>query len=206
MKSSLIVCLMFCAGCVLGAVWKPEMDFHPLSMYVLYALMWQVGVSIGSHKNLKQLFAGLSPKMLFIPLGTVVGTLTFSAVASLLLRDWNAFDCMAVGCGFAYYSLSSVLITQFKTASLGLQLATELGTIALLTNVMREMIALLGCPLLMKFFGRLAPISAAGVNSMDVVLPVITRCAGKDIIPVAILHGLLIDLSVPFFVSLFCSL
>ena len=97
MKSSLIVCLMFCAGCVLGAVWKPEMDFHPLSMYVLYALMWQVGVSIGSHKNLKQLFAGLSPKMLFIPLGTVVGTLTFSAVASLLLRDWNAFDCMAVG-------------------------------------------------------------------------------------------------------------
>lgn len=71
---------------------------------------------------------------------------------------------------------------------------------------MREMIALLGSPLLLKYFGRLAPISAAGVNSMDVVLPVITRCAGKDIIPAAILHGILIDLSVPFFVSLFCSL
>lgn len=206
MKNSLFVCMMFCAGCMLGVMWKPDIDFHPLSMCVLYALMLQVGVSIGSHKDLKQLFAGLRPKMLFIPLATVVGTLTFSACASLLLRDWNAFDCMAVGSGFAYYSLSSVLITQFKTASLGLQLATELGTIALLTNVMREMIALLGCPLLLKYFGRLAPISAAGVNSMDVVLPVITRCAGKDIIPAAILHGILIDLSVPFFVSLFCSL
>lgn len=206
MKNSLFVCMMFCAGCMLGVMWKPDIDFHPFSMCVLYALMLQVGVSIGSHKDLKQLFAGLRPKMLFIPLATVVGTLAFSACASLLLRDWNAFDCMAVGSGFAYYSLSSVLITQFKTASLGLQLATELGTIALLTNVMREMIALLGSPLLLKYFGRLAPISAAGVNSMDVVLPVITRCAGKDIIPAAILHGILIDLSVPFFVSLFCSL
>ena len=34
---------------------------------------------------------------------------------------------MAVGSGFAYYSLSSILITQFKEPSIGLQLATELG-------------------------------------------------------------------------------
>jgi len=41
-----------------------------------------------------------------------------------------------------------VLITQFKEASIGLQLATELGTIALLANIFREMMALLGAPLL----------------------------------------------------------
>ena len=68
---------------------------------------------------------------------------------------------MAVGSGFAYYSLSSILITQFKEPSIGLQLATELGTIALLTNIFREMMALLGTPIIKKYFGKLAPISAA---------------------------------------------
>ena len=103
-------------------------------------------------------------KFLLIPLATISGTLLFSAIASLLLSRWSIFDCMAVGSGFAYYSLSSVLITQFKEASIGIQLATELGTIALLANIFREMMALLGAPLLVRYFGRLAPISAAGVN------------------------------------------
>ena len=106
----------------------------------------------------------------------------------------------------AYYSLSSILITQFKEPSIGLQLATELGTIALLTNIFREMMALLGTPIIKKYFGKLAPISAAGVNSMDVLLPSITRYSGKEMIPIAILHGILIDISVPVFVSFFCNL
>ena len=87
-----------------------------------------------------------------------------------------------------------------------IELATELGTIALLTNIFREMMALLGTPLIRKCFGRFAPISAAGVNSMDVLLPSILRYSGKDMMPIAILHGVLIDLSVPVFVSFFCSL
>lgn len=48
------------------------------------------------------------------------------------------------------------------------------------------MMALLGAPLLVRYFGRLAPISAAGVNSMDVILPVITRYSGKEMVPIAI--------------------
>ena len=95
---------------------------------------------------------------------------------------------------------------QFKEPSIGLQLATELGTIALLTNIFREMMALLGTPIIKKYFGKLAPISAAGVNSMDVLLPSITRYSGKEMIPIAILHGILIDIIVPVFVSFFCNL
>ena len=95
---------------------------------------------------------------------------------------------------------------QFKEPSIGLQLATELGTIALLTNIFREMMTLLGTPIIKKYFGKLAPISAAGVNSMDVLLPSITRYSGKEMIPIAILHGILIDISVPVFVSFFCNL
>lgn len=206
MKGSIIVLLFFFAGCILGTLHIIPFDVHHLSMYILYALMLQVGLSIGSNKNLREIVKSIRPKMLIIPMGTIVGTLVFSATASLLLSQWSVFDCMAVGSGFAYYSLSSILITQFKTPSIGLQLATELGTIALLANIFREMMALLGTPLIQKYFGRLAPISAAGVNSMDVVLPVITRYSGKEMIPIAIVHGILIDMSVPFFVSLFCNL
>lgn len=175
-------------------------------MYILYALMLQVGISIGSNKNLKVIISNLHPKMLLIPLATISGTLLFSALASIWLSQWSVFDCMAVGSGFAYYSLSSILITQFKEPTMGLQLATELGTIALLSNIFREMMAILGIPLINKYFGKLAPISAAGVNSMDVLLPSISRYLGKEMIPIAILHGVLIDISVPIFVSFFCNL
>ena len=206
MKNSIIVFLFFCAGCLLGFSGEIKLDAHHISLYILYALMLQVGISIGSNKNLKQIVRQIRLKMLVIPLATIIGTLLFSALASLLLSRWSVFECMAMGSGFAYYSLSSILITQFKEPSIGLQLATELGTIALLSNIIREMMALLGSPLIEKYFGKLAPISAAGVNSMDVVLPAITRYSGKEMIPVAILHGILIDFSVPLFVSFFCSL
>lgn len=206
MKNSIIVFLFFCAGCLPGFSGEIKLDAHHISLYILYALMLQVGISIGSNKNLKQIVRQIRLKMLVIPLATIIGTLLFSALASLLLSRWSVFECMAVGSGFAYYSLSSILITQFKEPSIGLQLATELGTIALLSNIIREMMALLGSPLIEKYFGKLAPISAAGVNSMDVVLPAITRYSGKEMIPVAILHGILIDFSVPLFVSFFCSL
>ena len=52
----------------------------------------------------------------------------------------------------------------------------------------------------------MAPISVAGVTSGDVALPSIARVSGQDMVPIAILHGLLIDFSVPFFISLFCGI
>lgn len=135
MKGSLIVIVFFCVGCIMGVFNKFQFNTHTVSMYILYALMLQVGISIGSNKNLKAIISHLHPKMLLIPLGTITGTLLFSALASILLSQWSVFDCMAVGSGFAYYSLSSILITQFKEPTIGIQLATELGTIALLTNI-----------------------------------------------------------------------
>lgn len=207
MKGNLKVLAMFLAGCLAGLfLVSPDADLHDWSLAVLYVLMFQVGMGMGSHPTLRHQLRQWNWGMVLTPLATIVGTLTFSAAASLVLSQWSVFDCMAVGSGFAYYSLSSILITQFKEPTLGMQLATELGTIALLSNIIREMMALMGAPLFRKYFGRLAPISAAGVNSMDVLLPVITRCSGSEVMPIAIFHGILIDFSIPFFVSLFCRL
>ena len=75
MKGSLIVIVFFCVGCIMGVFNKFQFDTHTVSMYILYALMLQVGISIGSNKNLKAIISHLHPKMLLIPLGTITGTL-----------------------------------------------------------------------------------------------------------------------------------
>ena len=168
--------------------------------------MFLVGLSIGSDKNILKILKSIRPKLLLVPLATIIGTLTFSAIAALFISKWNILECLAIGSGFAYYSLSSILITELKTASLGVQLATELGTIALMANIIREIMALLGAPLFVKYFGRFAPICAGGATTMDTTLPIITKYSGKDLVFLSILHGILVDLCVPFFVSFFCSL
>ena len=208
MRHNVIILLVFMMGCVLGGMNLVPSDMYQtnVSMYILYALMLQVGLSIGSNKDFKNMISGINLKLLLIPLATICGTLLFSALAGLLLSQWSVFECMAVGSGFAYYSLSSVLITQLKATTIGAQLATELSIIALLSNIFREIIALIGAPLIYKYFGKLAPISAAGVNSMDVALPVICKHSGKEMIPIAIFHGILIDMTVPFFFFFFCRL
>ena len=100
--------------------WLPDfLVSGTLTTIVLYLLMLQVGISIGADKKLKEILASIKPKYLLIPLGTIIGTLSFSALAALILSKWSVFDCMAVGSGFAYYSLSSILITELKAASLG---------------------------------------------------------------------------------------
>lgn len=206
MKSSLAIVAFFCVGCLVGVFGHFSVDMHDISLYVLYALLLQVGISIGSNKKLKELIKSLRLKMLLVPIATISGTLLFSCLAGFVLSRWSLSECLAVGSGLGYYSLSSILITQFKEPSLGLQVASELGTIALLSNIFREMIALLGTPFFRKHFGSLAPISVAGVSSIDVLLPSIVRYSGKEMIPVAIFHGIIIELSVPLFVSFFCQL
>lgn len=208
MKGSLIVVGFFVLGCLLGwGGWLPDVILeNDITVYVLYLLMFQVGLSIGSDKKLKEILSSIRPKLLLIPFATIAGTLVFSALASLLLTQWSVFDCLAVGSGFAYYSLSSILITQLKEPSLGIRLATELGTIALMANIMREIMALLGTPLFVRYFGRLSPICAGGATTMDTTLPIITRYSGKDLVFISIFHGIIVDFTVPFFVSFFCSL
>lgn len=207
MKGSIVVLGLFLLGILLGINHFVPNEWlgGNLTKGILYVLIFQVGIGIGSNKDLKEMLKGLKPKMLLLPLSTIVGTLLFSLLASFLIVQWKVTDCLAVSSGFAYYSLSSVLITELKQASVGVQVATELGTLALLANIVREMISLLGAPLFSRFFGKLAPISVAGINSMDVMLPMISRYSGKNMIPIAILHGIILEMSVPFLVSLFCN-
>ena len=106
MIGSIIVVGFFLLGCLLGWAgvlpsWIMDSD---LSMYVLYALMFQVGLSIGSDKKLKDILRSIRLKLLLVPLATISGSLLFAALISLVISRWSIFDCLAVGSGFAYYS------------------------------------------------------------------------------------------------------
>lgn len=63
MKGSLIVLLFFIGGCLLGitGVLPFNLQQGNLTLYILYALMLQVGISIGSSKNLTGILQSLRP-------------------------------------------------------------------------------------------------------------------------------------------------
>ena len=77
---------------------------------------------------------------------------------------------------------------------------------ALLANITRELFTLLAAPLMVRFFGTLAPIAAGGATAMDTTLPIISQTAGREYVPVSIYCGFVTDFSVPFLVTLFLVL
>lgn len=200
MKGSLIIVGFFLLGILCGIFHFIPFNIaqSDISFYALCALMFSVGISIGNDPQTLKNFCSLNPRLIFLPVATILGTLSAAALVSFLLPHRSVADCMAVGSGFGYYSLSSIFITQYK--------GPELGTIALLSNISREIITLLCAPLLVRWFGSLAPISAGGATTMDTTLPIITRYSGQQFVVVSIFHGFLTDFSVPFLVTFFCSL
>lgn len=198
MRSSIIIVSFFILG-----VMASYFEFIPLtvidndlSFYALCCLMFFVGLGLGNDTNVLKRFKTLNPRFYLLPFATIAGTFLGCAVASLMLPARSFFETMAIGSGFGYYSLSSIFITEYKGA--------ELGAIALVSNITREIMALLLAPLLVKYFGKLAPISVGGATTMDTTLPVILRFSGKEFVVVSVFHGFILDLSVPFFVALFC--
>lgn len=200
MKGSLIIVGFFALGIVAGLLSIVPQSFveSDVSYYALCALMFCVGIGIGSDSGILSSFRKVNPRLMLLPLMTIFGTLAGTAAAALLLPHRHLFDCMAIGSGFGYYSLSSIFITEYRGA--------ELGTIALLANIIREILTLLCAPLFARWFGKLAPITMGGATTMDTTLPIITRASGQDFVVVSIFHGFCVDFSVPFLVTFFCSL
>ena len=199
MKGSLIIVGFFILGIVCGIMhWLPDLNaFGNVSVWTLYALLFCVGITVGNNTTLMKSFKSLDPRLMLLPLMTIMGTLCATAIASLCMPHRSLTDCLAVGSGFGYYSLSSILITQYR--------GPELGTIALLANIVREVFTLLGAPLLVRYFGPLSPISCGGATTMDTTLPIITRTSGQDFVILSLFHGFLVDFSVPFLVTFFCT-
>ena len=197
MKGSLIVVGFFVIG-LLGGIEKMVPSWlldGDVSFVALCGLLLFVGLGIGLNPEMKKEVRSLSPRMALLPVVTIIGSwLGALLIWTVLHRTLS--DCMAINSGFAYYSLSSIFITEYRGA--------ELGTIALLANIIREMLTLLGAPLMARWFGPLAPISVGGATTMDTTLPILSQTLGQRYIALSIYHGFVVDFTVPFLVSWWC--
>lgn len=199
MKTSLIILACFGLGILCGryGLLPSGLDGENVTLVLLFVLMSCVGISVGSDRRLGEILRSLRPKILLYPLGTTIGTFLAAAICSLFLA-YPLSHCLAVGAGFAYYSLSSILITQ--------AVGTELGTVALICNLAREALTLLLVPLVARFAPQPAVIAMGGATTMDSTLPIIARTLGTQWVFVALVHAIVLDFSVPFWVIFFCSL
>lgn len=195
MRNSLIVLMCLAAGIgsgVLCLMPKAILDLDP-SMYALYFLLFLVGMEIGSDAEVWQIVRRVNLRFFLAPFSAVVGTLLGAGASSFLAFGMSLRDSLAVGSGFGYYSLASVLIGQIG--------GSTLGVIALLSNVMRELATILMAPLLARHFGKLAPIASGGATSMDTTLPIITRCVGAEYAMVSVFSGIVLTVLAPILIT-----
>ena len=200
MKGSLIILGFFIAGILLGlqSFIQDIITKHDPSIYALYILIFFVGAGIGGDKHFLQIIRSISFKYLLVPLTVIIGTFLGVSAYLFFFPKEKVLESFAVGAGFGYYSLSSILISQLSGKAFGI--------IALLSNISREIFTLLLTPLLAKYLGKLAPIVSGGATSMDTTLPVIVKYSGKEFAFISIFSGIVLTILVPLLISLLYSL
>lgn len=198
-KGSVIILSFFAAGLATGitrlipdGIYTPDMSF-----YVLCALMFSVGFSLGHQPDTVKQFRNIPRKTLLLPFATIAGTWLGVLIAGFFMPH-RLTESLAVSSGFGYYSLSGILITQYSGAAL--------GTIALLSNIFREIFTLIFAPQLVRYFGKLAPIATGGATTMDTTFPIILQTSGKEYSIIAIYSGFIVDFSVPFLVTFWLAM
>lgn len=204
-RFSLIIVGTFACGIGLG-IFTPASRWTgtwPLTLWALYLLMLAVGITIGSDTATLRSVVRQPKRSLLVPLVTLLGSWAgVTAVWSILQlvggRPMPWSDAMAVGSGQGYYSLSGVLLGELR--------GPEVGTIGLLANITREMLTVVGAAWMVRHFSPLGPICAGGATTMDVSLPVIIRWCGPQYLALAVLQGVIADLSVPVMVPFFAGL
>lgn len=165
-------------------------DISILIQIGLYLLLFFIGIDIGCNKNILKDLKKINKKVLFLPFITILASLLGGAMSSLIL-SLSLGESVAVSSGMGWYSFSAIELSKVNV---------ELGGIAFLSNIFRELLAILIIPLVSKKIGAFESVSVAGATAMDSVLPVINRSNTAEISIVAFYSGLVISLIVPILV------
>ncbi|MCS4482573.1 lysine exporter LysO family protein [Clostridium botulinum] len=142
----------------------PNIEF--ISTIALNLLILFVGIDVGSNKNLIKDLKRNGLKVLLIPLSIIIGSLTGGIITAIFFK-LSIKSALSIAAGFGWYSLSAVMLTSLESA--------KIGTIAFLTNVFREIIAVITIPFLAKKLNHFTAIAPAGATSMDTTLPIISK-------------------------------
>ena len=97
--------------------------------FILYILMFLVGISVGMHHGIIEKIKEYHIKIFIIPIGIIVGSIAGGLVCAAFL-PLSFGESTAIASGLGWYSLAGVSITNLYGAAI--------GSTAFLSNLMRE--------------------------------------------------------------------
>lgn len=159
---------------------------------ILYLLMFTVGISVGMHKGILSKVREYHVKIFIIPIGIIAGSLIGGLLCALLLKLPLGHGA-AIASGLGWYSLAGATISQIGGA--------ELGSIAFMSNLMREIFSFFIIPFLAAKFNYYTCIAPAGATSEDTTLPVMLKYTNEETVVLSVLNGIICSFLVPLLIS-----
>lgn len=193
------ILLILTVGILAGLFIMPEAVYDKTGILMdigLCLLLFFVGIDLGSNKDIFANLKTVGFKILIVPAATIVGSLTGGIVCSIIFK-MDMFGALAIASGMSWYTLSAIIITP---------VSSQLGAVAFLTNVFREILAFVSIPFIAKHIGYLETIAAGAAISMDTGLPMVTKNTNQEVAVISFISGVIISLSVTVLVPIFVGL
>ena len=180
-------------------IFPPEVinNMDSVTSISLFILIFLVGIDIGGNKKLIEDIKNLGLRVLIIPFGGAIGSLLGGLIIGTIF-NMSINEGLSIGSGFGWYSLSGIMLKDLG--------GEALGAISFLSNVFRELLAVILIPVLAKKFNGYTAIAPAGATSMDTTLPLISKATNSEVAVVAFINGVVLSSLVPIFVPFFYNL
>lgn len=187
-------------GIFCGLLLKSSFLLNSVDIFIklgLCLLLFFVGIDIGNYKNLAKSLRKIKKKVIFLPIITILGSI-FGGFITASFLSLSFPETIAISSDMGWYSFSAIELAKIDA---------NLGAIAFLSNVFRELLAILLIPFIAKYLGGYEAISCAGAPAMDSLLPFINRNTPANMAIVSFYSGLIITLVIPillpFLISIF---
>ena len=160
---------------------------------VLYLLMFSVGISVGMHRGLFRKIREYHIRIFIIPFGIILGSLVGGLVCAAIFH-LPLGQGAAIASGMGWYSLAGATISQIG--------GSELGSVAFLSNLMREIFSFIIIPVAAIKLNYYTCIAPAGATSEDTTLPVMLKYTNEETVVLSVLNGIICSFFVPILISL----
>ena len=180
-----------------GAQWFAVDWISGHTDWILYLLMFTVGISVGMQRGIFSKIRQYHVKIFIIPVGIVVGSLVGGMICAAILNmpmGWGT----AIASGMGWYSLAGVTISGMVDA--------ELGSNAFMSNLMRELFSFVLIPVLAIRLNPYTCIASAGATSEDTTLPLILKYTNEETVVLSVFNGMICSFMVPILIPLCLNL
>lgn len=193
------ILIVLIAGILAGLFIMPDGVYDKTGLLMdvgLCLLLFFVGIDLGGNKDIFRNLKVIGFKILIVPAATIIGSLIGGVVCSAIF-NLNIFGSLAIASGMSWYTLSAIIITP---------VSSQLGAVAFLTNVFREVLAFVTIPFIAKHIGYLETIGVGAAISMDTGLPMITKNTNQEVAVISFISGVVISLAVTVLVPIFVGM